>query len=574
MPKSSPLTLGRAAPRGALALLFVLLAAHAGRAQTPAERGAPPASVSGRVRDGERGLPGVTVMLISGNVGPEGLKARARAKTDAEGRYRMAGVAPGRYHVLPVAPTYVVRDMTEYGTPGKPLTLLAGEEVSDVDFRVERGAVITGRVTDGDGNPVIAEAVTIAPADNKTPQATAFHRVDPRDTSTDDRGVYRIYGLPAGRYRVSVGQGTEDGGAVSYGRRRVFRRTFHPGVTEEARARVVEVGAGDEAKDVDITLGRPLKTYRASGRFVSAETGRPLPNVAYAYGALDSPRGRVSSFSGGGQLTGPLGEFQTEGLAPGRYAVFAMPRDGSEMYGDPVYFEVADADVTGLMVQMRRGASVSGVVHIEGLGDRAQAARLLSQVRVSAHLDSPERREVPSYMRPSPVAPDGSFRVAGLRAGNLRLGASGPAKGLSLTRVEFNGAPATGGIPVTEGAQLSGVRIILNYGSAAVRGQVSFVNGTLPPGARAVAVARNLAAAEGAGWHHAAVDVRGFFHIEGLPAGDYEVSVRVFGSGPDAVSEPQRVTLPDGGEASLSPVVDLGRPDPTGAGPGLPPVKP
>lgn len=567
-----PYPLTQRAARGALALLLALLAANSGSAQTSTQREAP-ASVTGRVRDGERGLPGAAVVLMS--VEPsQGYRTAARAKTDAEGRYQMTNVPPGRYQITPVAPAYVVQSMSDSWPPGRPLTLLAGEEVSDVDFRVERGGVITGRVTDADGNPVVAESVSVMPADEKTPnvQHAAYER---GDISTDDRGIYRIYGLPAGRYHVSVGMGGDGRGAVSYGRRRMFRRTFYPDATEPSQARVIELRPGDEATDIDITLGRPLKTYRASGRIVSAETGRPVPNLFFGYGALDPSGKSISSF-GGGQATNALGEFQTEGLAPGRYAVFAMPQEGSEFYSDFTFFDVSDADVTGIVVQAKRGATVSGFVRVEGVADRAEAARLLSQVRVEAFIETQGQRGggVPSFIRPSPVAPDGSFRIVGVRPGNLRVSASTPMAGLTLARVELNGAPAAGGIPITEGAQVTGVRVVLNYGSGVIRGQASFINGKLPQGARVFALAHGANAPDGVGWHQAEVDVRGFFRIEGLAAGEYELTVRVFTDGFGVSSEQQRVAVADGAEVNVSPVVDLGRLNTRPAPPRVPQANP
>ena len=281
--KPSPLRFTHAASRGrvvaaaAVALLFAaaLLLAHAPSALAQRDL---PASVSGRVTDGEHGVPGLTVTLISADPGQR-FRSVARVRTDGDGRFLLSNVPPGRYQLMTSAPAYVVQGVADNYPPGRPLTLLAGEEVKDLDFRVERGAVITGRVTDGDGNPVISEPVTVAQVETTGQQFSTRGGLDMRDRMTDDRGVYRIYGLPPGRYRVSVGQAGEEGGgvSVSFSRRRIFQRTYYPGVTEQAQARVVELKAGDEAENVDITLGRPLKTFKASGRFVSAETGEPVP---------------------------------------------------------------------------------------------------------------------------------------------------------------------------------------------------------------------------------------------------------------------------------------------------------
>jgi protocatechuate 3,4-dioxygenase beta subunit len=576
--KRSPLRFTHAASRGrvaaatACALLFAaaLLFAHAPAAL--AQRDAP-ASVSGRVTDGERGVAGLTVTLVSLDPGQR-FRSAARARTDGDGRFLLSNVPPGRYQITTAAPAYVVQGMTDNYPPGRPLTLLAGEEVKDIDFRVERGAVITGRVTDGDGNPVISEPVTVAQVETTGQQFPARGGLDLRDRMTDDRGVYRIYGLPPGRYRVSVGQAGEEGGGgggFGLGRRRVFQRTYYPGVTEQAQARVVEVKAGDEAENVDISLGRPLKTFKASGRFVSAETGEPVPGVSYGYGTLDAAGRRVGSL-GGGQPTNARGEFSTEGLAPGRYAVFNMGgMESTEFYTEPATFEIVDSDVAGITVRVRRGASVSGVVHVEGVSDRAALARLLTQVRVYGWVESSDRMALPFASRPPAVNADGTFRLGGLRPGKLHLSASTDgAKGLSVARVELAGANVIGGFQVADGAQVTGVRLVLTYGTAVVTGQVNYLNGTPQPGSRAIAQARRAGApAEGSAPRTVEVDARGYFRIDGLAAGDYEITVRVFGAGRMHRSEPLNVSVSDGGETRVTPVVDFNvqPPRPGGVGP-------
>jgi hypothetical protein len=71
---------------------------------------------------------------------------------------------------------------------------------------------------------------------------------------TDDRGVYRIYGLAPGSYKVSVGQASSAGSAVSImglgGSQ--YSKTFYPGVQEEAKATIIEQTA--EAGKIEVEL--------------------------------------------------------------------------------------------------------------------------------------------------------------------------------------------------------------------------------------------------------------------------------------------------------------------------------
>ena len=134
-----------------------------------------------------------------------------------------------------------------------------GESAEGVDFALTEGGVITGRVTDADGRPVVEEAVSL----NKTAeQGHMLQFIPPNYESliTDDRGIYRVYGVPAGHYLVSVGApfGAEQGKHAR------ILRNFSPGVTDRAKAVSVEVKEGAETTGVDIIVERP-KNIRDNG---------------------------------------------------------------------------------------------------------------------------------------------------------------------------------------------------------------------------------------------------------------------------------------------------------------------
>jgi hypothetical protein len=539
------------AARAALAALALvtLCAAHA-HAQKEA-----PATVAGRVREGERGVAGVAVVIMSSDPSQR-FRPVGRARTDAEGRYRVAGVPPGRYVIAPIAPAYVLQEMSSF-PPGKPLTLSAGDSVEDADFRVVRGGVVTGRVTDSDGNPVVAEPVQVASADSSNGELRTLPVFisNQNDRSTDDRGVYRIYGLQPGRYRVSVGG---DGHTFRAPGSKYYRRTFYPSAAEESQAKIVEVTAGGVSEDVDITLGAPERTFRISGRFVMADTNQPVQVSGFGYGQIDpNSRQLMGDYSGG--ASNARGEFQAMGLVPGRYKVFAYPGplDAVDWYSDTTDFEITDSDVSGIVVKLRRGASLSGVVTLEGVSDRAAAARLLAGARVYGFAERSGGNDDPGgYVRPVLLAPDGSFRLTGVRPGKFRLNVSSEVKGLGLSRLEVGGVVQRDGVQVAEGAQVSDVRLVLVYGSAVLRGQLNFPGGGAPPqGTRMIVIARRVGSNDDQWSKGAEADARGRFQLEGLAAGEYEVQARAFNTtsrGPGLVSESQRISVGEGGDVTIS----------------------
>jgi 5-hydroxyisourate hydrolase-like protein (transthyretin family) len=510
----------------AAALLCVVTAAYAQSPQDAAQ----PGSIAGRVTIDGKPAAGVHVRLPVFGPGQDQSRPRTTT-TDEEGRYTFTGVPPGQFFLEPYAPGLTAPGSgPERG--GRRVALAPGENATNVDVELVRGGVITGRVTDDDGQPVIAEQVSLhlVGEPGKTSRADLPNMWLMR---TDDRGIYRLFGVPPGRYLVSVGTARGDADMVAVGMSRgAYTLTYHPAASDEAGATVVPVEAGGEARGVDIMVGRREQTYSASGRIVDAATGKPAPNVGVACGLVREGDRQIfpSTF---GNTTDSKGEFRVDGLPPGKYAAFVLSilETTGTGYSDPVYFEIDDRNVTGLEIKMHPGASISGVAVMEGVDDPAILARL-SQVRLSARVEDPGGGgPIPLNFRWSQVESDGSFRIAGLPAGGVRLEWNrwdGP-KGFSIVRIERDGVVLTDKLVLGAGEEVTGVRVVFGYGEGLVRGTVKLEGGKLPEGSMLSAVWRRAGGIHG--WEYAQVDERGQFLIENLPAGEYEVSARVWSTG-------------------------------------------
>ena len=110
----------------------------------------------------------------------------------------------GTYTLQCIRNGYVRASYGQKG-PNQPpvsLTVRPGQELKDLDFHLIRGGVISGRVLDADGEPLSGVQVQVLARQYMRGQV----RMMPRGgSSSDDRGEYRIFDLPPGRYFVSSG---------------------------------------------------------------------------------------------------------------------------------------------------------------------------------------------------------------------------------------------------------------------------------------------------------------------------------------------------------------------------------
>jgi hypothetical protein len=137
-----------------------------------------------------------------------------------------------------------------------------------------------------------------------------------------------------------------------------------------------------------------------------------------------------------------------------------------------------------------------------------------------------------------------------------------PQSNFSIVRMEREGVVQPRGIELTAGEQITGVKIVLKYGTGSVRGEVKFENGQLPSGARITVWLRRTD--EGGSTRSDnrpyTVDARGHFLIEGVSAGNYELHVNtsIPGSRKPAPSVKQPVTVAEGAASDVTVTLDLG----------------
>lgn len=485
----------------------------------------PTGSISGRVMLGEQPASGVTVAVKQRRMSATQITSLIKAVTDSAGHFQLTNIAAGTYMVGPIAPGFLMADSRNPYEEGRSVTVDEGETIEDVNFVVKQGGVITGRITDENHNPIVEIEVNLWSLDERDGLQEFYVRNSYMNT-TDDRGEYRIYGLPAGRYKISVGE-LPNAMTIGTGRRAVFySRTFHSDATDESKAEIIELTDGGEAINIDVSINAKIKSYIVTGRMVDVATGKPVVNVPYGYGTVNNSDGvpRMGNSVIGSNRTNARGEFRLENLMPGHYSAFLVKEENVALYSEPAVFDVKDANVSGIEVKVRSGATINGTAVIESENNQA-LAQALSQMQLGVSV-IPQALEG-WFKNPPKIALDGSFHVTGLRAGKVQFYANSyiSDKKLFLSRIEMNGTEFKDGIEIKDGEQISGVRLVFIPGLAVIRGQVKIENGELPEGTR-LSVSPTYMGGNMINFRSimpVEVDARGRFVIDRLPAGEYEL---------------------------------------------------
>jgi hypothetical protein len=488
------------------------------------------ATVSGRVT--LNGEPVANVVVALQNPPGPSPSPGIRVRTDGAGQFRFTGVTAGRYVLGALAPGYISPSDQSWGPQGALITVSEGENMDGVSIELKRGAAIAGRVTDSRRRPIVEEGVVLMRLDEGGRPQFLNSPMNTFLNVTDDRGYYRLFGLPAGRYLVSVGHKPQE--FSSLGTRRIFYpQTFHPDATEESKAEVIELSEGGEATGVDITVAEAKRVYLVSGRIVDAETGQPVTMMDVGFGKVMED-GKSTGMAPNASRSDANGGFQIS-LPPGKYSLFGGWSNG-DYFTDPATIEVDDKDVSGVEIKARRGATISGVVMMEGAYDRAVLARLPS-LTLSARRRSDDFGRTIS--RSARINPDGSFRINGLPPGKITFSLSGqlgPNK-FSILRLDRGGVSQGSQIEVGAGEQAQNLNVVLVYGVAAIRGQLKIIGGAAPSEI-VVNVYVKKVGDESVNFT-SQVDASGQFIIEGLTAGEYELRLSYSQRNYPAETDPQ-----------------------------------
>jgi hypothetical protein len=444
------------------------------------------------------------------------------ATTDADGRFVLKDMGPGRYR-LSVSRNGFVNQ--EYGQktpndPGSILTLAPGQQMKDLLFRLIPWSVIAGRIRNEDGDPlpwVQVTALREAYTDGKRKLSPTAQE------ATNDLGEYRLFGLRPGRYFVSatystknqMASGNEDSeepAPVEESAAQKYVPTYYPGTPDPAKASTISVKPGDEIPSVDILLQR-VAAYKVRGRIYNMITHRTGRDISI----MMLPRNNQvagSIFNFEAPVLDKDGSFTLKDVLPGSYTLSAFWFDEGKPYVAKQNIDVGNADVEGVSLTIAPGMTINGRVIWDGKpsleGDELSISP--SSTEQGVEFDSPAR-----------VSPNGAFTLKDISEDTYHLYVNGMSKDCYIKAVRYGMADALyDGFAAQRGNDAS-LEVTLSSRGARVQGAVSDADGLPLAGVWVVLVPEEAHRAQMQMYKETTTDQYGHFELRGIPPGDYKL---------------------------------------------------
>jgi protocatechuate 3,4-dioxygenase beta subunit len=419
---------------------------------------------------------------------------------DENGRFAFSNLPAGRYSLTAAKPGHIASSygQSRPGLPGTPIQLDDGQKF-EARLQITRGGVLTGVVLDEDGDAIPGIQVRALRYVRQNGQRTLRGE---NIASTDDRGIYRIFGLQPGDYLLAatarntgdvpnpeamraqvqtfrdraaaLGQSdmpradafiarleeiqaaaASDGAAPATG----YAPIYYPGTVALAQAGAVTLGPGEERAGLDFQLQR-VAVARVEGLVVTA-TGQAAQNIQVTLSEINQPAPGVGNSSA---RVDNEGRFRFSNVAPGRYRIAARGivgggrgrgavesgpfaggagRRGMVPAGADTLrlWAAAEISVDGRNINdiaLALQPGVSASGRIVFQGSLPPPADL-TQIRVNViPADAGPARELSAPVV-GRVDPSGKFTIDGITPGRYRLNASGAERGWVLDAAVVDG---------------------------------------------------------------------------------------------------------------------------------------
>ncbi|MGA8502482.1 MAG: carboxypeptidase-like regulatory domain-containing protein [Candidatus Sulfotelmatobacter sp.] len=450
------------------------------------------------------------------------------ALSGVDGGFHIENILPGRYRLFVERTGYQEVDKHQKRSEGRVLTLGAGQELKDLVIRLQAAAVVEGRVTDEDGDPMAEAQVALL---RQTFVAGRSHWEQVGAERTNDLGDYRIAGLAAGNYFISVtpppdfrsliettgnapaprnAAGSEKPAPAAY------QTTYYPGTRDRGQAEPIQLHSGDDFPANFSLTKSPTLTIRGS-----------VVNLPPGTTAAIMLQSKDFSLVLNGAEMHRDGSFEIRDVSPGAYTIFATVDNAAEPMMARQSLQITSANADGLQLAPQAGGSIRGRLRMESGGvSRPDPSQMFLQLR-SADGDDDALGGV-SIGEGSPtlahVNADGSFEWKNVSAGRyyVQLSDASEMPDWFLKSVAAGGREvADSGFSVSGGA--TNVDVLASANGARAEGMATNQKDEPVADAVVVAVPEARFRTHPDRYRKASTDQSGRFTLRGLPPGDYTI---------------------------------------------------
>jgi len=437
-----------------------------------------------------------------------GAPAAKSVTSDAEGRFAITGVAPGRYTVTATR-TLFFRPRRNAGAVA--ITVAAEQRLRDVQILLMPTGVIAGRVVDENREPLRSVRIDALRSEYRDGVRTL---ASSGQNTTDDRGEYRLFNLQPGTYYIRATQQsvTTPGPAL-----------FYPGVVDSQDASPLQIEAGSELGAIDIAMRR-MEEHAVQFKLGGVSPGS---TVNFTIQRRDS---KFADNLPAPRDTLPDGSYRISRLTPGAYDVFAQvmtppqvqPRVTTHSGKIPVNIGRTDEDLG--TVSVRATVPVSGrIVVSEALPSPLDLKRLTLTLR---SLDVPGI--VNTSVRGSSMPPgfndDGTFTMSNVPVGKFQVLLQGLPPDTYVVSARSGGREVLDtGYTVSGDQQALEISIGGPGSVGGVEGTVVNARGEPVPSSTIVLIPAGERRANPSAFRSTSADQQGSFSIRSVLAGEYKV---------------------------------------------------
>lgn len=521
---------------GVLFLLVLVCSVVCGQSEsTPPKNSDEPASgvITGKVVS-ETGQPvaGASLFIRSAN----SMQMGRSTSSDADGNFRFGGLEPALYSIIATAAAYA--------------SVSADSETQATFYRVGdnarlemvRGGVITGTVTNAAGEPVIAvrvRATMVRDARGQVPKVALYSF---NEQMTDDRGVYRIWGLAPGTYLVGAG-GASFSQGFQFNPYDSDSPTFAPSSTRDTAAEVSVRSGEDTSADI---------RYRSEPGYVVSGTVKTKGEHDPAINLMPVGTG-IMPIAVSMQFPGNRG-FAFYGVGDGDYDLVAQEITSGLTSSTPLFalsdskrITVRGGNVTGIELVTKQLPSLSGRVTLEPSKiPECQGKRPPLFAETVVQLQRPEKEVAkdPSGtlrifgMLDGSASPDrdGAFAIRNVLPGRYQfeprfyarywyfksITIGTPAAAAARTPAAKPDAAASWTV-IKTGDQITNLTITLAEGAASIKGKLALAEGASAPAGSWVFLfpAEPDKAEDVLRFFVTAIESDGTFALNNLPPGKY-----------------------------------------------------